>query len=311
MIREPLVAGQFYPADREACLLGLRACLPSAPGSEAPTGPAIGGIVPHAGWAFSGQVAARVWVALAERSSPDTVVLLGAAHRACDARAVLDECQAWRSPLGDVDLDVSLAEALLSRPHLVRRDSQVHAREHSLEVQVPFIQQLFPRARLLPLVVPAHSSALQLGHTLADLVIERGARVVVVASSDLTHYGPRYGLTAQGVGPAGVTWAHEQNDRRMIDLILRFDAEAVIPEAARQLNACGPGAIAATLAAARSLGATRAVLLEQTSSAEVSSRRGLPCGEDSVGYAGIQLGLSATADPAQEQAPGAVRPPGA
>jgi AmmeMemoRadiSam system protein B len=106
----------------------------------------------------------------------------------------------------------------------------------------------------------------------------------VIGSTDLTHYGPAFSFTPQGTGAQGMTWAKEVNDRRMIQRMLALDAASILPEAASHQNACGAGAVAATLAAARCLGADRAALLEHTTSREVT---GDASAQDAVGYAGI------------------------
>jgi AmmeMemoRadiSam system protein B len=107
---------------------------------------------------------------------------------------------------------------------------------------------------------------------------------MVVGSTDLTHYGPSYGMVGKGRGREGITWAKEVNDRKMIELILSFQTDRIIPEAAEHHNACGAGAVAATVSAAQRLGAREGILLAHTTSAEVMGSLDT---EDSVGYAGV------------------------
>ncbi len=246
-----------------------------------------GAIVPHAGWACSGKVTGKVFKALADRTNPQTVVLIGAVHAVRGRQAALFDEGAWETPIGQVAVDAALAKVLLSAAGLIESDQQAHQAEHSLEVQVPFVQTLFPEAKILPVMVPPSALASGIGEAIGSRLAEQDVPVIVVGTSDLTHYGPGYGLTSHGVGQEGLDWAKNANDRRMIDRILAMDVEGVVPEAAQHQNACGGGAIAATIAACKALHARRAILLEHTTSAETLT--GLVPGPvtDAVGYAGI------------------------
>ena len=141
-----------------------------------------------------------------------------------------------------------------------------------------------PDSKFLPILVPPVETAVEIGDAVAGTVAAYGSNAVFVGSTDLTHYGPGYGMTSHGQGPEGIAWAKEVNDRRMIDLMVNLEADGVVPEASEHGNACGAGAIAATIAAVKHLGATRGVLLAHTSSAEVMRS---PGAQDAVGYAGV------------------------
>lgn len=284
MIREPTVAGSFYPAATEACRASLDECLAARRPVPAVEGRIVGGVVPHAGWMCSGRVAGAVFSAIAEQGPPDTIVLFGAVHHAqCVTVAAFTDGR-WRSPLGYIDIDKRLAERLLGQTNLIVADPYAHEAEHSIEVQVPFIQHLFPDAKFLPIMVPPGDRAPEVGLAVARTIEAYGYKAVVVASSDLTHYGERYGFTPMGPGEKGLAWAKEVNDRRQIDRMLALDAEAVVPEARRHRNACGSGAIAAAIAASEALGGRSGVLLDHTTSREVI---GPEAGDDAVGYAGV------------------------
>jgi AmmeMemoRadiSam system protein B len=249
-----------------------------------------GGIVPHAGWTFSGPTAARVFAALAARRQPGTVVLFGADHaRAARAGAMFATGQ-WSSPLGDVAIDERLAERIMSMSQGIVDDPHAHDREHSIEVQVPFVQHVWPEAKILPIIVSPTPQAVEVGQAVARAIGTYKTDAVLVGSTDLTHYGPNYGFTPQGVGLEALVWAKDVNDRRLIDLILKMDTEAVVPDAAAHRSACGAGAIAATIAACQSLGATQSVLLEHTTSYEVARRMYDESATMAVGYAGIVFG---------------------
>lgn len=284
MIREPTVAGTFYPSAPEACRALLEKCLGARRAVPAVEGRIVGGVVPHAGWLCSGRVAGAVFSAIAEQSPPDTIVLFGAVHSSrCVTVAAFTDGR-WRSPLGTIDIDQRLAERVLGHTSLIVADPYAHESEHSIEVQVPFIQHLFPDAKLLPIMVPPGDRAPEVGRAVARTIDAYGCKAVVVASTDLTHYGERYGFTPKGRGADGLTWAKEVNDRRQIDRMLALDAEAIVPEARQHRNACGSGAVAAAIAASEALGARAGVLLDHTTSREVL---GPGAGDEAVGYAGV------------------------
>ena len=243
----------------------------------------VAAAVPHAGWVFSGRVAARVLATVGARGGPRTLVLLGAVHRWGVRRPALDPAGAWSTPAGPVPIDEPLA-ARLARDlaDVLEVDPDAHAEEHSLEVQCPLIRVLLPGAAIVPVAVPPSAASATLGERLAA-AIGPDEPVAVVASTDLTHYGRVYDTLPAGEGPAGPRWM-EDNDRRMLALCEAVDADAIVGEAALRQNACGSGALAAAAAYARARGVTRGHVLEYT-----TSYRELPEGafRMGVGYGGI------------------------
>ncbi|MBN2560435.1 MAG: AmmeMemoRadiSam system protein B [Phycisphaerae bacterium] len=293
MIREPAVAGMFYARDGDECRAELRRCLQRAEEKAAGRDAGadlrniVGGIVPHAGWICSGAVAAGVFNEIARRQEPGVVVIFGAVHVRHGPRASVFPSGAWETPLGLADVDGRLAERLLGQTGLLDADPHAHEREHSIEVLVPFVQHLLPASRIVPIMVPANDNAATLGTAIGRTCKAYGVEAIFVGSTDLTHYGPSYGFAPKGVGAAGLAWAKDVNDRRMVDLILSLRADDAVGEASASQNACGAGAIAATIAACKACGATRATLLEHTTSYEVLSELVKEPMYDAVGYAGI------------------------
>jgi AmmeMemoRadiSam system protein B len=205
VVRPPAVAGAFYPAgaDRLRRLVEgqLREAKQRFSGPVVLPGPAepLGILVPHAGLEYSGVVAAAAWLTLAaERrpvgQQPPTIVLLGTNHRAVwlDGVGAWDR-GAWATPLGDVPIDVELAEAVVALGSPFGVDLEAHLEEHSLEVQLPFLQVLGPASRIVPLAVSAGvgTEAVDAGHRLGELLAARratGERIVLAISSDMAHY---------------------------------------------------------------------------------------------------------------------------
>lgn len=289
--RIPIVAGQFYPASESQCAKEVAEFLAASPSSSdelawikesAP----IAGIVPHAGWVCSGAVAGHVIRAITQDQTVDTFVVFGAVHRLTGPEAAVFAEGSWQTPLGTSLIDEELARLVCGASKLLVANERAHLGEHSIEVQLPFLQHAVPKAKLLPIMVPPSATAHEVGKVVAEQVRGLGRKVAYLGSTDLTHYGPRYRYTPQGVGPDAIGWAKEVNDRRIIDLCLSLSAEEVVAEANEHQNACGSGAMAATLAAARGSGATRSRLCCHTNSAEVLHDR-LGDMSDAVGYAGI------------------------
>ena len=289
MVREPVVAGRFYPGDRQGCLAAIRAMeVPEEP-PGLPAQP-VGGVVPHAGWPFSGETALAVLKAIEARRQPSTFVVFGAAHRPVRGNCVFAE-GVWRTPLGDTEVDARVAADILARAgaeDLARSDPAAHEAEHSIEVQLPLIQYLFPEAQLVPILTPCDEQAVAMGRIVGEVLRDRRADAVCLGSSDLTHYGPSYGFAPRGMSAAAMRWVRDENDRRMLGLMERLEAEKVVPETKSHMNACGGGAIAATLAAVRVLGAVRGHVLRYTTSFDVLvEKTGQADYSAAVGYAGV------------------------
>jgi len=247
----------------------------------------VGGLVPHAGWTFSGDLAAMVFAAVKkQRPAVQTFIIFGTAHSYFGALPAVDDNESWQTPLGPVAIDTTLRDALLAE-EVVVTDDQAHQYEHSVEVQVPFVQHLFPEAKIVPVVVPPVKTAIALGEAVAELAGGPDRVIVCIGSTDLTHYGPRYGFTPMGKGSDGLQWASNVNDRQFIDLAVSLDARRLLSTAIEKGNACGPGAAAAAVAAARKLGVKQGQLLAYTNSNEVMRSKMGATSRDSVGYAAI------------------------
>lgn len=287
MIRETVVAGRFYPAEPDQCRDEVVRLLSLAPCEEPIEGLPTAGLLPHAGWACSGAVAARVFKALAASCSPKVLVLFGGVHKYRGREAALFAGGRWETPLGPVDVDSRLAERILGHTNLIVEDPYAHQDEHSLEVQMPFIKHLFPETKVVPIMMPIVATASEVGDAVGRTLRSYGYEALVLGTTDLTHYGPSYGFVPRGVGDKANAWAKEDNDRRFIDLMCAMRGKELVPEAKDRRNACNSGAAAATIAAATALGATEGVLLEHTTSSEVLAGQVPAEQTDSVGYAGI------------------------
>ena len=279
MARRLPCASSFYAGASERLVSGYRE------GFQCPSlkAPPKGGVVPHAGWTFSGRTAARVFFTIKDSGKePETFVFLGAVHRYPVDQPTVDTSETWSTPFGDISVDKDLIQELLEKEIGLVGNPAAHRDEHSIEVAAPFIRLLFPRSSLVPIVCPpaegAHAFGIKLGQAL------RGRNVIVMASTDLTHYGFDYGFAPAGSKASEVLDFMKKNDGRIIQLALSMRAEEIVPEARANMNACGSGALAACVAASKALGAESGVLVEYSTSYEAMPEDPLyRC----VGYAGL------------------------
>jgi AmmeMemoRadiSam system protein B len=278
-IRRAQLDGQWYPARPSEIdeLLGFwRPYVEEGP-EPAQGAKAAAAVAPHAGWRFSGKLAAKaIWRAAKSLGpdGPELVIALGG-HLRPGERPVAFDDQLWATPVGQLALAGEL-NSRLTGP-LAPRYWRGPTDDNTIEVQLPLVKRLCPRARLWPLRVASGEAALALGAAMADLSKE--IPLLILASTDLTHYGQAYGFAPAGGGRAGEDFRRE-NDRLFIDAALSLDPVAMMEAGELKRAACSAGAAAAAVEAARLLGA-KAELAGHYASGDV-----MP-GELSVGYAGI------------------------
>jgi len=180
----------------------------------------------------------------------------------------------------------SLAEDIIKEGKgLIVENTAPHKKEHSIEVQLPFIKYFFPDSQIVPVMVPPDKRALQTGEIIGKILSGYNKEVIVIGSTDLTHYGMHYGQLEKGTGNEALDWVKNVNDKKIVDLMIAMKAEEIVPESDKSGNACGAGAITATMSAVRVLGAKKGKVLKYTTSYdEIPSM-----GEASsfVGYAGV------------------------
>lgn len=252
-LRQAAFAGSFYPGDAASITAEVDGYLAAARqgGVE---GRLVGLVSPHAGLRYSGPVAAYGYSLLSHRR-PVSVVLVGPSHRAFFEGVAVQARGAWQTPLGQVPIDEDLARALLDAERSLVDDPARHRDEHSLEVQLPFLQRVMPGLRIVPMLMGSQSRAEVEALSAALCGVLQGRDALLVASSDLSHYLPAAiaaRLDAEVVGDVG-----------------RLDAEALMRRLETRENvACGGGPVAAALKAARALGADRAVALRYADSGD-------------------------------------------
>lgn len=289
MIRYPAVAGSFYPSD-EALIEMLEEFF-SDLGEEGSERRITAGVAPHAGYVFSGYTASRTYKAIFEDGLPETFVILGPNHTGLGSPIAVYPEGEWLTPLGSIEVDAEMAKAIAKLSGIADLDELAHKYEHSIEVQMPFIQYLSELAgkdvRIVPITLGIQDEDVSkaLGKAIFEASEELGRDVVVVASTDFMHYGPVYGYVPFRARADELPHRIKEWDFRLIRRILDFDVDSLFREL-REMNhtMCGPGAVGTAIVYSRLAGALEAELLHYTTSFEVSRST-----EAIVGYASIVM----------------------
>lgn len=273
-MRNPAVAGQFYPSKAEDIKKQIEGCFlhPVGPGKPPEALELnidiIACIVPHAGYVYSGPEAAHVYYKLSKQKRPERVVILGPNHTGYGS-AVATSKEAWATPLGEIKVDEAIADFLWKKCNIIDLDEMSHRYEHSIEVQLPFLQYIYKEFKLVPISMGMQD--LEISQEIASCLskLSKIEDTLIIATSDFTHYEPRE--------------VAEKKDRKAIENILKMDEKEFI-NTVHDLNIsiCGYGPIATCIAAAKKLGAKRAELLKYGTSGDIT-------GDNSsvVAYAGI------------------------
>lgn len=266
MLRLPAVAGRFYPSNPKELIALVREYSRSDP-PHAPA-PVKACLVPHAGYVYSGHVAGAV---LASIALPEKIIVLGVRHYPRGELAAILSSGAWRTPLGDVPIDEQLAVALREACPLLREDSVAHSGEHSLEVQLPFLQVLAPGFSFVPVALGTvqFESLVSVGKAVAQVLENSNGKVLLLTSSDLNHYEDDA--------------TTRRKDQKAIDRMLALDPRGLYDTCRNeQISMCGLGPAVAMLTALNALGAKKPELVKHATSADVSGDY-----DQVVGYAGM------------------------
>lgn len=264
MVRPPAVAGKFYPAKPELLRRDVESYLPDAIEKV----PALGCMVPHAGYMYSGHVAGAV---LGRLELPQRVVILCPNHTGRGEPLAIMSRGAWATPLGEAQIDRALAAELVAEFDLLTEDAEAHRTEHALEVELPFLQVLAPGFTFVPIAIGTHRLDIltELGDAIARVIARQTDQILVIASSDMNHYATD-----------AVT---REKDKLALAPLLARDPQALHETVLREnISMCGLGPAVAMLAAVNDLGANSADLVKYATSADVSGDRSY-C----VGYAGV------------------------
>ncbi|MFQ5887790.1 MAG: MEMO1 family protein [Candidatus Hydrothermarchaeales archaeon] len=272
MVRSPSVAGQFYRSD----LKGLKKQVKSmflhdlGPGKLPEKGEGerdiVACVVPHAGYMYSGPAAAHVYFQLAKQKKPETIIILGPNHRGYGS-AIATTKEPWTTPLGTVNIDEDVADSLWKGCDIVDMDELAHRYEHSLEVQIPFLQYIYGDFKFVPIVMGIQD--LKMASEIANCLSKIRKDILVIASSDFTHYES--------------SKEAEHKDKKALNAILDLDEKRFINTVYDlNISICGYGPITVAISVAKKLGATKAELLKYMTSGDITGDK-----SQVVAYAGI------------------------
>ncbi len=264
MNRKPAVAGQFYPAEADKLKDEINKYIDIKAKKE----DVLGIVVPHAGYMFSGKVAGNVYSRI---NFPQTFIIIGPNHQGIGAPLSIVTEGIWDTPLGTVAIDGEIAQKILDNSRILKEDSNAHLYEHSLEVQIPFMQYLGTNFQIVPISMfdYAKQTCRNLADTISKVLKEIDKKVIIVASTDMTHYETQK--------------MANQKDKMVIDEILNLNPKGMLEIVEKYgITMCGSGPTATMLFACKDLGAKNAELILYNTSGDITGDNA-----QVVGYAGI------------------------
>ncbi|MCL0052941.1 AmmeMemoRadiSam system protein B [Dehalococcoidales bacterium] len=264
MIRNPVVSGQFYPASSSQ----LKAMIDRFIDKKVVKEEVIGLISPHAGYVYSGAVAGAV---ISKIKFKDTFIILGPNHTGRGKPLSIITQGVWKTPLGEVEIDSELGKQILATSSHLAEDQVAHQYEHSIEVQLPFLQYFKPDIRIVPIMLAYATGAIykEMGKELARAIKQLNKEVVIIASTDMTHYEPQE--------------VAQRKDNKAIEAILNLDEDELLKRVDElNISMCGYAPTVSLISAAKELGATRAELVRYQTSGDTTGDY-----SSVVGYAGI------------------------
>lgn len=278
-LRQPAVAGSFYAGDSKSLNKQIENCFLHKIGpGEIPLvntnreNNIIGLVSPHAGYIYSGPVAANGFYKIALGGKPDTIIILGPNHQGFGENISIMAEGRWKTPLGELEIDAEMAEDILKNSKIIKNDKKAHKYEHSIEVQLPFIQYIFGKdIKFVPICMTRQDidTDIEIAKSICSSVVDKN--ILIIASSDFTHYEPQE--YAKNVDKQAINAILEFNPKKLYDMIYH-----------QNLTMCGPGPITVMLIACETLGAKKAELLKYATSGDISGEYGRV-----VGYASILI----------------------
>jgi len=276
MIRKPVVSGSFYPDNPDELNQTIQNCFTHkfGPNNNPPkknTEQIFGVICPHAGYMYSGPIASHSYYEISSQKF-DLVVIIGPNHWTIGSKIATMSAAKWQTPLGISEVDNDASDELVNIADNIEQDYFSHSKDHSLEVQIPFLQQVFPSSlKILPIIMAQQNidAAIEVGNAISE--IAKSKKTMIIGSSDFTHYEEN-------------DFAHKQ-DMSLIEPILKMNVNRFYETLSeKKISACGYGAIAATMIACKNLGSKKGELLAYATSGDVVGNK-----ESVVGYGSIKF----------------------
>jgi AmmeMemoRadiSam system protein B len=270
-VRKRYLPTGWYPQDQADAAAKIKLLEENGPGHKLDV---VAAVVPHAGWEFSGAAAASVFCSI--KNKPDTVVVIGGHLRPSSGIYAAYE-EAYETPFGLIEADTALLEKLKQR--ITIQEDMVP--DNTVEIQLPFIRYHFPEARALWVRAAPSEEAVLLGETLWRLSREYTLNLLIIGSTDLTHYGLNYGFMPKGLGVKAVEWVKQENDKHFIDALLTLESSRALDHALKDRSACSAGGAVTAARYAADAGIKTGRLLSYYTSWDIYPS------DSFVGYAGI------------------------
>jgi|TARA_B100001964_G_scaffold172147_1_gene189524 hypothetical protein len=274
-VRRPAVQGQFYPDSTTDLISNIEECFLHSlgPGQFPPSSEKeeiLGAIVPHAGYIYSGPVAANAYYALSSSVIPETVIILGPNHWGAGSSVAVAHQDSWETPLGKLKVDNDAVKELIKCSMIADQDNSAHKQDHCLEVQLPFLQYIYGNGvKILPIIMTLQdrTTSVDLGNVITEVASSQ--KTQILASSDFTHYESHNSAIMK--------------DAKLIDTILSLNISDYYRVLERlNVSACGYGAIAAVMVAVKNLGAKKGRLLKYATSGDVTGDKSAVVGYSSI-----------------------------
>lgn len=272
-IRRMMLPAGWYPKDKLQCEKTIKLFL-SNYSSQIST-KLDSGIVPHAGWEFSGEVGVKVFYEIQKnyKQTPEVVVLFGG-HMPPNTEPYILNYDFLETPFGEISVDKTMVKELKEKFMCI--DENFYFNDNTIEINLPFVKYFFPDSKIVAIYPPADETA----ELISEFISNKISNAIYIGSADLTHYGPNYGFNPAGVGIKGYQWA-KKNDKRLLDHILELDVDKIFTISANEKSTCSPGSIVAIMNIAKKHNKTKGYLIQYKSSYDIYPSSSF------VGYGGI------------------------
>lgn len=277
--RSSILAGSWYPASKESLLKEIESSFLGklGPGKL----PKLGGyndnlvalISPHAGYVYSGQAAAWGYYELAKHGPRDLVVIVGPNHSGIGSGISASSHKMWETPLGNLEVDLDFSKELAKIFEGLDFDDTAHAREHSIEIQLPFLQYIYGSSfKIVPISIWLYdlNLSIKLGESIAKIIRDYGKKAIIIASSDMTHYMPQK--------------VAEERDKNTLDAILSLDEFRTWKVASKLESLCGLAPVVSVMRAAKAMGAQKVEVLKYYTSGDITGERDAVVGYSSIAF---------------------------
>ncbi len=270
------LADGWYPKNKKLCYKEINSFLNQYPNISLKNSP-VGGIVPHAGWYFSGKLSCKVISLLAE-SNVDVIAVFGGHLKINDLITYYDY-DLFETPFGNIELHKPLFDKVINE---IKNNSEPnYLTDNTVEIQLPFIKYFFPNTKIVAFRSPPSNLSANLGQLIANKAKELNLKLITIGSTDLTHYGPNYSFMPAGLGEKSIEWVKNINDNTLINYLSKMDEDLSIEHATQNSSACSVGAAISCISASKALGRTKGNIIDYYTSYDVMKN------DSFVGYVGM------------------------